>query len=167
MDFLRGLYKKDVLQTVSRETVTTLDVAAYTGLWYDVAHIPQPYQDGCTTSIAVYLRDGDSIRVHNYCYRQGKIADSVTGKATIPDPREPGKLVVEFNGSIFNRKGNYWIYDTDYKTYSLVGDGAGDACWILSREAALPATLLNQLSSKLQSFGYDVDRIVYKQPKGR
>lgn len=167
MDFLRGLYKNQPTPTVSRETVTTLDVTAYTGLWYDVAHIPQSYQSNCTTSIAVYLRDGPSLRVHNYCYQQGKIVDTATGKATIPDPREPGKLVVEFDGVVFNRKGNYWIHETDYKTYSLVGDGIGEACWIMAREAALPAALLNQLTAKLQAFGYDVERIVYKQPKVR
>ena len=145
---------------VSKETVKSLDVEAYSGEWYDVAHIPTPYQDGCSNSIAFYIREKDGIYITNYCISNGKVTDKIEGRAYAPNPADSGKLLVEFEGLAWKRKGNYWVYDTDYDNYSLVGNGEGSAFWILSRTRQMNAALYNKLIRKMSLLGYDPELLI-------
>ena len=56
--------------------------------------------------------------------------------------------------------GNYWILDTDYKTYTLIYSCTGvlsithlELAWILTREKTLDPEIKDMLYKKLSDFG--------------
>ena len=60
-------------------------------------------------------------------------------------------------------RGNYWIVDTDYDSYSLVWSCTDlfvvnfDIAWILSRKRTLDDSTVTMLKQKLAGFGINVD----------
>ena len=56
--------------------------------------------------------------------------------------------------------GDYWILDTDYKQYALVGDPSGQYLWILSRSTSLSHHILDKLKDKAKSMGYDLNDLI-------
>ena len=58
--------------------------------------------------------------------------------------------------------GNYWIIDTDYKTYTLIYSCTSilnlthlELAWILTREKTVDGDLKERLFKKLSDFGVD------------
>jgi apolipoprotein D and lipocalin family protein len=140
---------------VSTQTLTTFDVSKYVGGWYDIAHLPDSYQTKCGNSIAFYIAEENGLFIANYCLSEGKVKKHIEGHATVPDPTQPAKLEVSFNSAIGSTKGNYWIYDTDYTSYSIVGSGDGYGFWILSRTPTMSIGTYTRLVTKMRSLGYN------------
>ena len=47
------------------QTVQRVDLERYMGTWYEIAHFPQPFEEGCTATYE--LRDDGAIDVVNRC----------------------------------------------------------------------------------------------------
>ena len=141
-------------------TMTSFDSERYSGRWYDVAHLPNSYQLKCTSSVAFYIPQADGIYIANYCISDSEVVDVIEGRGKAPDSEDPAKFLVKFKGVITDRAANYWIYDTDYTSYSLVGDGTGTAFWILSRTHTMPARLYTTLVGKMRNWGYTPEKLV-------
>ena len=79
------------------EVVPQVDLARYTGRWYEIATFPQRFQKGCTDSCAEYrLQDDGKIEVLNSCFRNGKV-ETAKGKAWVADKsneRETESLIL-------------------------------------------------------------------------
>ena len=148
-------------------TVAHVDLARYTGTWYEIASFPQRFQKGCTATSAVYtLRKDGTIQVVNRCHR-----DSLDGRETIArgrakvvDHESNAKLKVSFFWPFW---GDYWIIDLDPEyRYAVVGHPSRKYLWILSRTRTMDALVYSGILERLTAQGYDVGRLrVTLQPR--
>ena len=93
------------------ETVKEVDLARYSGTWYEIARYPAWFQKGCFNSKATYtLRKDGKLDVLNECNEDapdGEL-DKADGTAWVPDKKEPAKLKVSF---FWPFRSAYWIIE--------------------------------------------------------
>ena len=143
-------------------TVNQVDLNKYTGLWYEIAKIPNSFQDQCsygTTAEYKLLEDGE-IQVINKCYKSDGEADVAEGLAKVVDKKTNSKLEVSFF-SIFGFRpfwGDYWIIglDDNYQ-WAVVGSPNRKYGWILSRTPLLPDDTMQKIFALLKSQNYNPD----------
>ncbi len=149
------------------ETVDTVIVSRYVGLWYEIGSIPQIFQTGCNCTTAEYAAiSATEISVINACnlFSPSGFQNRVEGSATIVPNSGNAKLLVSFFGA---GGADYWIIDLDPDYgWAVVGAGDKQSFWILSRTPTLDATLYNELLTKWGERGYDVSRVVFTQQNG-
>jgi lipocalin len=83
------------------KTVPGVDLNRYTGKWYEIARLPNSFEEGLICCTAEYsLRDDGKFTVVNTGHKETdpSKSKSVKGKAWVPDPNEPGRLKVQFSG---------------------------------------------------------------------
>jgi apolipoprotein D and lipocalin family protein len=108
-----------------------VELEKYLGKWYEIAHLPARFQEGCSETTAVYSlsRDGN-VSVLNECRRKGKIKQA-KGKAKVVDKATGAKLKVIFFWPFY---GDYWIIKLGHNyEYAVVGTPDRRYLWILSR----------------------------------
>lgn len=149
------------------ETVDTVIISRYAGLWYEIGSIPQIFQTGCNCTTAEYAAISDNeISVINACnlFSPSGFENRITGTATIVPNSGNAKLLVSFFGT---GGADYWIIDldADYE-WAVVGSGDKQSFWILSRTRTLDVTLYNDLLAKWGARGYDVSRVAPTRQEG-
>ena len=148
-------------------TVSYVDLARYSGTWFEIGRLPNRFQSDCIGATAVYgLRDDGAVSVVNTCYRDDGSMRSIEGKAEVRDEATNAKLQVKFNGFWFKLfswliKADYWVIDLaeDY-SYAVVGTPNRDYLWILSRSRTLDDTTYRHITARVAEQGFDADRIV-------
>ncbi len=140
------------------QTVSSVDLKKYEGTWYDIAHLPQKFQEGCSCVTANYQQVEDYVQVINTCLREGKM-DSITGKAFSVEGSDNSKLKVQF---FWPFKGDYQIIalDEDYST-ALVGTPDRESLWLLSRTAKPTANTVKEYLNKAEELGFDTSQMIY------
>ncbi len=142
-------------------TVASVDLARYTGLWYEISRYPNRFQEGCVGSRATYtLRDDGRIAVLNECY-EGSISGrlrNAKGTAKVVDTASNAKLKVSFFRPF---SGDYWIIDlgADYE-YAVVGHPDRTYLWILSRTKTMDEALYRDILGRLDAQGYDTTKLI-------
>lgn len=134
-------------------TVASVDLARYTGAWYEIALLPNEFQSMCVADTqARYRSDGDVIRVTNLCRKSDGSLAEVSGIAKIVAGSGNAKLRVSFFRPFY---GDYWILalDPDYK-WVLVGEPRRKYGWILSRAPRLDDRYLQLALDKASALGY-------------
>jgi apolipoprotein D and lipocalin family protein len=153
---------KEKLNTL--EVVPRVELERYLGKWYEIAHLPARFQEGCTDTTATYALSGDgSISVLNECIRNGRTKQA-KGKAKVVDKNSGAKLKVTFFWPFY---GDYWIIDLgkDYD-YAVVGTPNRKYLWILSRTPRMDDKLYSQLVESVKSKGFDVDNLIKTSHEG-
>ncbi len=147
------------------ETVSQVDLDRYVGTWYEVARLPNWFQDQCVGNVtADYKRldDGD-IEVVNRCLDEGGMIDEAHGVARIVDTSTNAKLEVSFV-SVFGWNlfwGDYWILELgDEYEYAVVGIPSRKYAWILSRTVRLSPESWSHIQQVLIHAGYDPEKLV-------
>ena len=141
--------------------VASVDLNKYSGLWYEIARLPNPFEKNLKCITASYsIRDDGKIVVLNSGHRisdPSKISSS-KGVAWIPDKNQPAKLKVQF---FWPFSGNYWIIDLDkdYR-YVLVGDPSFKYLWILCRKNLMEESTYKKLLEKAVSEGFDIAPLI-------
>lgn len=80
------------------ETTKQVDLAKYTGIWYEISTIPAHFQKGCRCTTAEYQLDPSGyIRVTNRCVADGKFK-KIEGKAFVVKNTGNARLKVQFFG---------------------------------------------------------------------
>lgn len=156
--FANGV-KQEPLQTVS-----SVDLNRYLGKWYEIASIPQRFQEGCAASSAEYsLRSDGDIKVINSCRLEDGSIKVARGKAWVVDQATNAKLKVRF---FWPFSGDYWIIElADDYSYAVVGHPDRDYLWILSRTPQISPALFDTLMERIENkHGYDVSQIVRTLP---
>ena len=151
-------------------TVDQVDLNKYTGLWYEIAKIPNSFQDQCaygTTAENSIDTDGDII-VINSCYDEvGKI-DIADGVANVVDKKTNAKLEVSFVSFLGIRPfwGDYWIIglDENYQ-WAVIGTPSRKYGWILSRTSSLPDETIQKIYSILEEQHYNPDDFEMSEQK--
>lgn len=141
-------------------TVKQVDLKKYVGLWYEIAKIPNSFQDQCaygTTAEYKIDEDGDII-VINSCYEINGNLDVADGLAKVVDKKTNSKLEVSFVSFFGIRPfwGDYWIIGLD-KNYqwAVIGTPSRKYGWILSRTPSLPDNIKEEIFSILKSQYYN------------
>lgn len=149
------------------EVVPTLDLERYAGLWYEVARLPNRFQDDCACCVtASYtLREDGRLTVVNACRTADGKAKSVEGEAKLASEDGPAsKLKVRFAPRFLSFLGfvwgDYWILDLaeDY-SHALVGSPDRKYLWVLSRQPAMEGEAYARILGKAESMGFDVSRV--------
>ena len=141
-------------------TVARVDLDRYSGLWYEIAKIPNRFQDQCVsdTTAEYALREDGRIDVVNRCITVAGDPDEAQGVARIVDADTQARLEVSFV-SLFGWYlfwGDYWVLGLaeDY-AYSVVGHPERRYGWILSRTPTLDDEKLQHVRNLLSEQGYD------------
>ena len=102
-------------------TVKQVDLKKNTGLWYEIAKIPNSFQNQCAyrTAAEYKIQKDGSIQVINKCYESNGEPDVADGAANVVDKKSNAKLEVSFVSFLGIRPfwGDYWIIrlDEDYQ----------------------------------------------------
>lgn len=149
--------------------VDSVDLQRYVGLWYEIAKIPNRFQDQCAygTTARYALREDGRLDVVNRCFEEDGDSDEAEGVAKVVDPASNAKLEVSFVSFLGWRPfwGDYWIIglDPDYR-WAAVGTPDRKYGWVLAREPALDAATLDHIRSILQEQGYEWDAFELSPP---
>jgi apolipoprotein D and lipocalin family protein len=147
------------------EVVPHVELNKYLGKWYEIAHLPAKFQEGCTDTTATYtLSEDGNISVLNECKRNGKLKQA-KGKAKVVDKNSGAKLKVTFFWPFY---GDYWIINLgkDYD-YAIVGTPNRKYLWILSRTPQMEDNLFSQLIESVKSKGFDVNKLIKTSHNGK
>lgn len=147
---------------VPLETVESVDIERYLGLWYEIARLPNRFERNCEGVTAEYsLRDDGLITVTNTC-RKGSVdgeARTANGRARIVDAETNAKLEVSFFGPFW---GDYWIIGlADDYSLALVGEPSGRYLWILARTPTIEQSVRDEALTALTAAGYDVTALYF------
>ena len=141
-------------------TVKYVDLKKYVGLWYEVAKIPNSFQDQCIrgTTAKYFLKDDGEIKVINSCIDENGEVDDADGIARIVDTKTNAKLEVSFVSFLGWRPfwGDYWIIglDENYQ-WAIVGTPNRKYGWVLSRTPKLDDATMEKIFGIIREQGYD------------
>jgi apolipoprotein D and lipocalin family protein len=155
-------------QTTKLEVVPTIDFSQYAGKWYEIARLPNSFEDQCVGDVtATYMLESDGkIKVINECrVKNGKI-DRAEGVARLADENGPrAKLKIRFAPAIFSILpwvwGDYWILDLapDY-SYAIVGEPDRKYLWILARTPKIDESTYTELLEKVRQMGFPAESLI-------
>merc|ERR1712156_165367 len=171
--FLNAPVKGVVCDYGALPEMDSFDAPSYMGTWYGIArstNMPfQPDAWTCTTAQYSELDEETGIfKVHNTSQsRWGGPRFGIKGHVTCPaEENVANQCVVNFWPWKTYTRGNYYVLETDYTSYSMVYNCETDDMaylWILSRSPTMDADLLSQLEAKAATYlpNYDFDNLVY------
>ena len=148
--------------------VPSVDLARYSGLWYEVARLPNRFEEKCAADVSAEytLRDDGRVRVVNRCRKRDGRMTEAEGVARLADERGPNsRLKVRFAPSFLSFLpavwGDYQIIElsADYG-HAVVGDPSRKYLWILSRTPQLDEATYRRLTEAAAAQGFDVSRLI-------
>ncbi len=139
-------------------SVPSVDLARYSGKWFEIASFPMFFQRNCvadTTAEYATATDG-SVSVHNRC-RTDSGFDDATGRATVVEGFGNSRLKVSF---FWPFKADYWVLglDPEYR-WAVVGNPNRKYLWVLSRTPQLPPTLMEVALASAAAQGFDMTQL--------
>lgn len=113
-----------------------IDYKLYQGKWYEIARLPNQFEDGlkCITMTYQYNDEG-IMTVSNMGRNKNDPGDvkTLTGRAWIPDGKEPQKIKIQF---IWPVTVDYLLIHIDEtKGLAILGSPFKHQLWIISRSA--------------------------------
>lgn len=148
------------------DLIESVDLERYQGLWYEIARLPNRFQDRCRGEVtAEYtLREDGRLDVLNRCRTEDGGFDGVSGVARRLDPDRPGALEVRFAPSWLSWLPQVWgeyqimALDDDYRR-ALVGSPSREYLWILAREPELDEEAFRSLMAEAERQGFPVEKV--------
>ncbi|PRH81982.1 lipocalin family protein [Arenimonas caeni] len=152
------------------QPVPGLDINRYSGTWYEIARLPNRFEDQCVGDVtATYtpLQSG-RIQVVNACRNADGEIEAVEGQAR-KSGRHLAKLEVRFApawlGWLPFVWADYWVValDPDYR-WAIVGEPDRKYLWFLAREPAVDRATFDELRARATALGFDLDALVVVSP---
>ena len=141
-------------------TIGRFELERYLGKWYEIARLPNPFQEGMTAVSAEYTRSADGkIRVANRGWKAGKLKQ-ISGRVR-PDADFPGTgaLEVSFFWPFYQPYRIVKLAD-DYR-YSVVTGATAKYLWVLSRTPVLSESDGREIASFLRTAGIDRKQLIF------
>ncbi|MGB7182190.1 MAG: lipocalin family protein [Burkholderiaceae bacterium] len=149
--------------------VQQLDPDRYAGQWFEIARLPNRFQNQCVGNVtATYTQnDGGGLSVTNRCMTENGTIDEAVGRVRRVSDTQ-AKLKVSFLPSLLSTLswlpfgwGDYWVLDLagDY-SHALVGTPDNKYLWLLSRDSEMPEPEYFKLMQKASAMGFDTDKVV-------
>jgi len=160
-----------LLMTIAATPLPTqdwVDLARYGGRWYEIARLPNRFQDQCAGDVAATytLRPDGRVSVVNECRRGDGRTARAEGVARRADDKGPAsRLKVRFAPAVLSFLpfvwGDYWILelDRDYR-HAVVGSPSREYLWILSPSPEMDAATYESLAAAAGRLGFDAARLV-------
>lgn len=150
------------------DVVPSVDLERYSGVWYEIARLPNRFQEKCAGDVtATYtLLDDGQIRVMNRCKKEDGSFAEANGRARLASEDGPtSKLKVRFAPAFLSFLpfvwGDYWILDLDPDyTRAVVGDPDRTYLWILSRSPEMEEKVVETILNRVRQLGYDVSGLI-------
>ncbi len=143
-------------------TIAELDVERYMGKWYEIARLPNRFEENLECVTATYtLKSNGKVDVLNKGIdtADNNTPSEANGTARMPDKDVPGQLKVVF---FWPFGGDYYIIELDENyTHALVGSPDRDYLWILSRTPTITQDVKQQLLESATRNGFNVDLLHY------
>lgn len=155
--------------------VDSLDLTKYAGRWYEVARLPNKFQDQCTSDVVAHyaLRNDGRIDVVNRCRTTAGKIDEAHGIARkAGDGSSNARLEVRFAPAILSFLGSvwgdYWVIGLgpDY-TWAVVGTPNRQYLWFLSRTPMMSESSYARAMEIARGNGFDVTRLVKTTNSGQ
>ncbi|MFV0542791.1 MAG: lipocalin family protein [Marinicella pacifica] len=144
-----------------------VDLNAFMGDWYVLAHIPTFIEDEAYNAVESYSRESPQKIATTFRFNEADF----NGEEKIYHP----------TGFVQDESGAYWkmqflwpfksefiisYVDADYQ-HTIIARSKRDYVWIMAREPVIDDDKLNQLIDKVENLGYDRDeiRFVPQQPR--
>jgi apolipoprotein D and lipocalin family protein len=154
-------------------TVPKVDLQKYSGVWYEIARLPNRFQKDCAGDVtADYTREQDGkIKVVNRCREDGKSKPKqAEGIARLSDADKGGNSILEvrFAPAILSFLDSAWgdyriiALDNEYR-YAMVGSNGRKYLWILSRAKTLNDAVYERLVAAAVEQGFNVDQMIRTQ----
>ena len=149
-------------------TTPDVDLTRYQGRWYEIARLPNRFQEICAGDVyASYtLQKDGNVEVANTCRKTDGSTTSAIGLARLASgPQYPGRLEVRFAPAWLSFLpmvwGDYWIIDLapDYST-SLVGSPDRRFLWLLSRTPQMDKARIQTLLDKARVLGFATEQLI-------
>ena len=149
--------------SIDRTTVTTFNLNAFMGRWYEIARFDHSFEHGMRNVTADYrLQSDGTVEVINSGTRGDKPRQSI-GRAKTTS--QPGRLRVSF----------FWFFYSDYNIldmgpngeWVLVGSRSPQYLWILSRTPTLPTETINHIIELADRRGYKTENLIFDNPDER
>jgi apolipoprotein D and lipocalin family protein len=156
------------------DTEIDVDPKAYTGLWYEIARTPAPFQERCNGGVTAYYHviDDETLSVLNRCDLPDGDVERIKGTATVLNARF-NAFNVNFPESPPEEGANYLIHavgpveDGTYAWAAIRGPGEGYG-WILARDPELENEAFDAARQALIDTGINPDRLqMTEQPPDR
>lgn len=146
----------------------TVDLSRYAGQWYEIARLPNSFQEKCAGDVTAQyaLLDAGRLKVVNRCRKPSGGMTEAEGVARLADKKGANsRLKVRFAPAFLSFLpfvwGDYQIMELapDY-SYALVGEPGRKYLWILSRTPQMDEGAYRKLTETAASQGFDVSRLV-------
>lgn len=146
----------------------TVDLSRYAGLWYEIARLPNSFQEKCAGDVTAQyaLLGAGRLKVVNRCRKLSGQMTEAEGVARLADKKGANsRLKVRFAPGFLSFLplvwGDYQIMELapDY-SYALVGEPGRKYLWILSRTPQMDEGTYRKLTEEAASQGFDVSRLV-------
>ncbi|MBU8542176.1 lipocalin family protein [Roseomonas sp. CGMCC 1.13459] len=143
-------------------TVPQVDLARYAGTWFEIARLPNSFQDGgdrgCTATTATYTPQPDGkVGVVNRCLAHDGTPRIAEGSAYAVEGSGNARLRVSFFWPFY---GDYWVIGLDpaYR-WAVVGAPGRDYLWILARRPSLAPGDYSEAVGIAAQQGFEVTRL--------
>ena len=152
-------------------TVDTVDLDRYMGRWFEIARLPNRFQNDCTGDVTAHyslIEDG-KLRVVNECRKAGDKLMSAEGAARRAGP---AKLEVRFApawlGFLPAVWGDYWVIDlADDYSWAVVGERGRKYFWVLARLPRMDEEVLRGIIERAEEQGYELSTMVRTEHEDR
>jgi apolipoprotein D and lipocalin family protein len=146
-------------------TVESVDLNRYQGQWFELARLPNRFQDLCKSNVnATYSVDGAGrVKVENRCLTDKNELKQVVGEARSVNVGN-SKLEVRFAPPWLSWLplvwGDYWVLhlESDYSA-AVVGSPDRKFLWVLSRTQQMSKVRMDLLLDKARLQGFPVDLV--------
>lgn len=147
-------------------TVEQVDLDRYVGEWFEIARLPNRFQQQCVSDVrATYARRPDGrIDVVNGCSKADGTTTEARGVARVADARSSAKLKVRFAPGVLSFLpfvwGDYWIIGlADDYSWAVVGAPSRKYLWVLSRTPQLDPGRYAAALEAAKANGFDISRL--------
>ena len=147
--------------------VTNLVPARYVGQWFEIARLPNRFQDQCSGDVVARYtaRDGGGFEVVNSCKEKSGDFTAAEGVARTVKGAPTSVLQVRFAPAFLSFLPQVWgdyqvIALDDAHTYAVVGTPDRKYLWVLSRQADMDPALYERLIDIAKSQGFDIAKVV-------
>ena len=152
-------------QEAGATTALEINPQYYTGVWYEIARTPTPYEQDCDGGVtATYnLIDDATMEVINRCDRASGDDQGVVGEAEVVDGNF-NTFSVEFGEDSGTPGINYVVAavgdeEGDQYPWAAVYSPDGNTGWILARDPGLSEEARQEAEAALQEVGVDLSQL--------
>lgn len=142
--------------TADIPAVTGFDAARYMGTWHEIARLPKWFERDLVDVTAAYSLEGDSLRVVNRGFRDGK-EQVATAVGRFAGAHDVGEFEISFFRPFYGEYRIIWL--SPACDVAMVTSDDRSSLWILSRRERLPTDEFNDVVRLASRWGFDISAL--------